>query len=815
MTQASAWCRIQLRNGLDFDLLVERLDYLHALGISHLYLSPIFKATSGSTHGYDCVDPNVIDPVLGGEAGFERLCLAVSKLEMGLVLDIVPNHLGVGPENPYWQAMLRDGPAVQATPAIFDVDWNSIAGGTPGKILIPVLGAPLDEVLGNGELRVEQGANKAHLTYYEHEFPLAKGSIDDSNEPTPLDTILARQHWELSWWRNGNRLLNWRRFFDITTLAGVRVEDPAVFDLMHEKVFELLERDVVKGLRVDHIDGLADPAQYLRWLDDAWRKRRADAPWILVEKILGPDETLPQDWQTAGTTGYETLNRLSQVFVHPDGVASLKAIWRSRGQNPDGLSAELARAKRDILTINLAAELNRLSLEICQCPSLDFTLDQVAEALVRMIIATHCYRSYGAAQPAAFDRALKDADWTDLPAALPRAIALAMPSASLLRRRYEQLSAPAMAKSLEDTTFYRWYPVLALNEVGGEPDHIALPDALHAAFADPTRTRARALISTATHDTKHGEDARVRLLMLTHPGIGWPEQLLVWEKMSDPLRAETQLTEKERLFILQNIYSIWPTSFSESTNFHPILDRLNTYFTKAFREAKEKTNWLSPDEGYENRVHDFVSRLLGLDAFRSSLSEFVSTTQAHTRRLMLAMTALKYTLPGVPDLYHGSELSDFSLVDPDNRRPVDIDDLRRWLMSTAEENAQALADNAELEPNAKQRLIQRLLKLRQLKPGLFADGPYRPLNLTDINGPLFAFERLDGPNHIIVVVNRWPADADSETLERSLLPICAHMTGRSWHEWVTNESCETIDALSARQRLAHWAASVYVRNNGG
>ena len=418
MTQALASCRIQLRNGLDFDGLIERLDYLDRLGISHLYLSPIFTAAHGSTHGYDCVDPNTIDPVLGGEAGFARLCAAVRPLGMGLILDIVPNHLGIGAGNAYWQALLRDGPNADSA-SIFDVDWESLAGGTPGKLLLPILGAPLPLVLENEQLSLIEGDEPA-IRYFDHEFPLAPDSPLESIEKT-----IAEQHWQLAWWRSGNRQLNWRRFFDITTLAGVRIEDPVVFEQIHRKTFELLQIDVIQGLRIDHIDGLANPGQYLERLDRAWRDRRPDPPWILIEKILAHNEKLPDTWLTDGTTGYETLNRLTSVFIHPEGLATLKQIWSAHGQDPASFQAELARAKREILTVNLAAELNRLTVEICRCPQIDFSTEQISEALIRLIIATDCYRSYGDAQTVAFDHAMAVADWSALPETLPAALASA------------------------------------------------------------------------------------------------------------------------------------------------------------------------------------------------------------------------------------------------------------------------------------------------------------------------------------------------------------------------------------------------------
>ena len=797
MTRRIATCRIQLRNGLGFAEVRSRLPYLQRLGISHLYLSPIFRARSGSTHGYDCVDPNEIDASLGGSEGFRELCEACAARGLGILLDIVPNHQGIGWENPYWRALLQEGAAADASP-MFDVDWAASAGGTPGKLLLPILGKPLQQVLDAGELLLHDGTIPS-VSYFGEQLPLALGSAHGN-----LQDILARQHWRLAWWRCGNGMLNWRRFFDITELAGVRVEDEQVFQRTHGLLLELLRWPAIDGLRVDHVDGLADPGAYLRRLARAWEQIRDDPPWIVVEKILAPGETLPQDWPVAGTTGYETLNRLHDVFVDPAGMRALGQTWRAFGGDPTAFEQALAQAKREILERNLRAELDRLVNRLGQDPLLDYPQPAVREALVRLVIGTDCYRSYGHAHPQAFDRACERSDLSDLGPGLCEAIRRAMPADSDARLRFEQLSAPAMAKSLEDTVFYRWYPLLSRNEVGshpgGQPPALA---ALHRDFARARRRSSRALVATATHDTKRGEDARMRIAVLSHPAAGWPLEVSHWRRLADAHDGPDD--GRVAYFVFQAMIGAWPTK-AEDDGSEAFVERLLAYFEKAFREGKRHTHWLDPDEAFERGLHDWVRACLADSAFTTRAAGYVKRIDRAARMLSLGQTVLKFTVPGIPDLLHGTEWHDLSLVDPDNRRPVDMDRLERGLDA-------ALADAPQQwwAAGAKMRVIARLLRLRRLSPALFESGTYRPLRLP-AQARCFGFERRHADEHLVVLVTH----RLGPNLERPLEPIRESTgidgaDGPHWHDPIRGTYQSLAPRPALRDLLRDWPVAVLHR----
>ena len=793
---ARATCRVQLRNGMDFATVAERVDYWHALGITHLYLSPIFTAAPDSEHGYDTVDPNEIDPVLGGEGGFRALCDRLRESGMGLLLDIVPNHLGIGAANPAWTGMLREGVTAPGA-AWFDVDWEALAGGTPGMILLPVLDRPWRQAIEDGLISIDTRAGVARV--YDHELPLAPGSGQGA-----IEDVLARQYWRLAHWRVGNRLLNWRRFFDITTLAGIRQQDPAVFEATHRKVFELLSVDVVQGLRIDHVDGLANPGAYLRRLDAAWRERRDDEPWIVVEKILAPAERLPHTWPVAGSTGYETLSRMTAALVDPDGLGAMNALWRACGGAAGRIDESLAAAKREVLTNQLRAELERLCMRLVRLPVLDADPADVREALIRMIVATDRYRAYGDEQPLAFDEALERAGLGDLPPpGLTEHLRAAMPAGGTLRTAFEQLSAPAMAKALEDTVFYRHTPALVLNEVGSEPGRA--PDgkaALHEAFSDRDATRPGALVTTATHDTKRGEDARARLALITHPHADWPNEFAAWMRLANRHRIAAEPDECTVMFLLQSLFAAWPRPDDADDDLAAFRARFDEFAVKALRESKTRTSWLDADEDYEQAVLAFVHALLADDDFRARVTRYLDRHEGGFRDLSLAQLTLKLTLPGVADVYHGTEAFDCSMVDPDNRRPVDATRLRGWL---------AAGDEDWQGPSIKQMLMRRLLRVRGELPGLFARGHYAPAALGRGNPPVFAFtRRVDGAAMAVAVVNRYQDPATRlALLEQAHIGEPPEDCGAGWHP-VHEPGERTVARIDLAEWLADRPVAVFV-----
>jgi (1->4)-alpha-D-glucan 1-alpha-D-glucosylmutase len=810
--------RLQLRGGMDFRRAAALVPYLARLGVSHLYLAPIFQARPGSTHGYDVTDPTRLDGSLGGAEGFAALDAACRAHGLGILLDIVPNHLGAHADNPWWWSLLAWG---RASPHAgwFDVDWQARAGGTPGRVLLPVLGAPLREILTSGELRLlwEPARGGFVLGYHDQRFPLtppswsillehvapelaarcaASGPADQDAlvtavapltgsllavMPPPLAELLARQPYRLAWWRLGNDALNWRRFFDITELVGLCIERREVFEASHRLIAELWAAGGLDGLRVDHVDGLADPAGYLRRLAGScrgWRKGES-RPWLLVEKILGPGERLPGGWPVDGTTGYELLNALTGLFVDPAGESVLNTVWQDFGGDPAGFPALVAVAKRLILERSLGAELDRLVARLLELAPADADLSRraVREGLTALVAALEVYRSYGGGGQ------LDAADRDRLEAALQRAAAASGledpavlgflrdvlvergpgdPKTRPLLRAFEQLTGPVMAKALEDTAFYRWHRLSALNEVGGEPDHFGVaPDGFHALFAERAQAGRRALIATATHDTKRGEDTRLRIAVLSEIGQDWGTAVARWRELAAPLVMPTTAgpapDPATEYLIYQTVLGIWPPGLraDDADGLAALADRLVDYLRKAGREAKLKTSWTAPDETYERGVEAFARSVLDPGRSGELLAAIAALAQRIARPAAvhgLAQTLLKLTLPGVPDIYQGTEGWDLSLVDPDNRRPPDFERLAAGLDPAA---APAALLAAWPDGRIKQWLIARVLALRAGLPGPFARGSYEPLAVRGREaGRLLAFARSAGRERLLVIVPR-------------------------------------------------------------
>ncbi|MCB2052982.1 MAG: malto-oligosyltrehalose synthase [Geminicoccaceae bacterium] len=757
--------RLQLRNGFGFDEARAILPYLRELGVSHLYLSPVFTARAGSTHGYDAVDPRAIDPVLGGEAGWSALVEALREAGMGLLLDIVPNHLGVGPDNPFWMDLLRRGAEGEGA-RMFDVDWRALAGGTPGKLLLPVLGRPLDEVLRAGELEVVEEEGEKRIAYYDNRFPLAAGTADGD-----LSRVLERQHYRLAWWRCGDSLLNWRRFFDITELAGVRVEQEQVFDVVHARVFTMLDKGEVQGLRLDHVDGLADPGGYLVRLDEAWRARSPSEPWVLVEKILGEGEDLPEAWPTAGTTGYEMTNVLLRLLVDERGLDTLDRLYAEMGGDPSNFPDVVGQAKRQILERNLHAEVARLAVRLSAVQGCDFPLGTIRAALIETIVAFPYYRTYGR-----FNRERLDAAFDAAQRVHPEAVAWLrghlVPGSPLLTA-FEQLTGPAMAKSLEDTAFYRWYRLSALNEVGGEPDHpTASAEETHAWLKERARRWPTALIPTATHDTKRGEDTRMRIAALSHLSEPWARaQRELW-RIARPHGTDGTPDGELATFLLQTIAGVWPGVREIDAT---LADRVTAYAIKALREAKSRTSWTAPDEGFEQAVERCIRGCLDDGEFRTAMAQFDEALAPVAADLSLAQTLLKLTLPGVPDIYQGSESVDLSLVDPDNRRPVDYPRLARF------------------EPSdRKQALVRSVLAWRRRFPRLFTHGDYVPLDVTGAGADgWFAFLRRDGEVASITAVRRRQTEGEAH------LVLPQGVRSSNWRALLDDKDSGPTDALAS------------------
>lgn len=704
--------RLQLGPGFTFADAAALVDYLADLGISHLYLSPVLTAAPGSAHGYDVTDPTTVSAELGGPQGFAGLSAAVRARGMGLVVDIVPNHVGVetAADNPWWWDVLRRGRSSRFA-EFFDIDWDA---DPEGRIVVPVLGSDDD----TAALRVDSRTDEAVLRYYDRSFPIAPGTARDG---APAEEVHDRQHYRLVGWRGG--VCGYRRFFSVTSLAGLRQEDDAVFDASHTEVARWFAEGLVDGVRIDHPDGLTDPAGYLRRLRDL---TGPDA-WIVIEKILEPGEPLDPSLPIDGTTGYDALREIGGLFIDPDGAAPLTTLARSAGFDPDAPANRLRDIKIDTVTQTLASEMARL------CRTIERTTGhghpRLGEAVPALLAEVGVYRS----------------DYPVLARVLPEAIArtvtrdpaLAEPLAALTAAmtdpepaaRFHQLCGAMTAKSVEDCYFYRDPRLVSLNEVGGDPHRFGVSAAeFHSAATSRARLWPRSMVTLSTHDTKRGEDVRARIGVLSQvPGL-WAELVGRWETMTpspDPLTG---------LFLWQNLFGVWPADGQVSAE---LRQRVHGYAEKAIREAALRTGWKDPDGDFEAATHEW------LDAVRDGpvaveLTELVAQLDPHARSDALGQKLLALTVPGVPDVYQGTELWEDSLVDPDNRRPVDYSE-RRCALQRLE--------------HPKMRVVRAALHARRERPDTFLRGGYRPLLASGLAaGHMVAFQRGDD---VLVAVSRW------------------------------------------------------------
>ena len=718
--------RVQLRPpaadhpGFGFDDAARIAPYLAELGVTHLYCSPYLQAAPGSAHGYDVVDHSRLSDELGGQPAFDRMAASCRDAGLGIVLDIVPNHMAVSPpqsQNAQWWSVLRDGPSSPYA-KWFDINWDG-----DGRVLVPVLGGPLAEVVDDLELLADR------IRYFDHELPIAPGTRVDGD----VLTTLAAQHYRLSDWREAKEALNYRRFFDVTDLTGVRVELPPVFDATHRLVLDQVAAGVVDGLRVDHPDGLADPGGYLDQLFAA-----TGGAWVVVEKILEPGETLPQDWQTAGTTGYDVLNDVLGLFVDPAGEQPLTALWNEVTRNDASYEQVVARTKRLILSDVLPAEVNRLTdvaMRACeQDPSLwNVSRAALREALVEVLASFGVYRAYlPAAGPAgpiaraqvahAVDAATAVAPGRAAEIDVVRRLVLAEgpsgPAAQEFVTRFQQTCGPVMAKGVEDTAFYRDLRLTALNEVGGDPGRFGLTTRqFHEANLARQRDWPLTMTTLSTHDTKRSEDVRARLVLLSQCPPEWREAVGRWAAMAKAYRAPAGPDPATQQLVWQTLVGAWPLS----------ADRAAAYLEKATREAKDGTSWVDPDPDFDRAVEAFVRGVLADEALCSDIAAFVERLAPAWRMTALAQKAVQLTVPGVADTYQGTELWDLSLVDPDNRRPVDWDERRRLLASMTDAPPPLDETGA-----AKLHLVARLLGLRRDLPEIFLTGSsYQGLDVGD------------------------------------------------------------------------------------
>lgn len=875
--------RLQLHKDFGFEHATAIVPYLAALGVSHVYCSPYLRARPGSTHGYDIVDHNSLNPEIGDAAGFERFVATLKAHNMGQLLDMVPNHMGImGADNAWWLDVLENGQA-SAYAEYFDIDWNPLDPALTGKVLVPVLGEHYGNVLEKGDLKLafdpEQGSFR--VEYYEHRFPVdpreyprmlapAAQSLDAKEVPQSaidelqslcaafghlparagadeaaiaerkrdkellkarlaalvqrhplvarrihlaldefdgdpsdrdsfrtLDALLEAQAYRLAYWRVASDEINYRRFFDINDLAALRQENPGTFDDTHRYVMSLVAAGKVDGLRIDHPDGLYDPAAYFAQLQrryaelthgDVERAARDKPLYVLVEKITAPHEDLPRDWGAHGTTGYRYANVVNGVFIDTAAKNGITRTWRAfvRDEAVDFEEAAY-QGKRLIMRTSLAAELTVLANRLLRLAradrkTRDFTFNSLRQAIAEVVACFPVYRTYIADTPSAADR--RFIDWAiarakQRSAAVEdsifdfiRNVLLVSPPAEAAQQqiddyrgfamRIQQFTAPVTAKGVEDTAFYRYNRLVSLNEVGGDPAQFGMTvKGFHGASAARAAHWPNTMVATSTHDNKRSEDVRARLNVLSEMPAAWRLALRRFSLVNRSKHREIDglavPSRNDEYLLYQILLGSFPQGDLDAEGLRAYRERIERYMLKAIKEAKVRTSWLTTNKAYEDGVIAFVQALLGkLDdnIFLQELKPLAQTLAWYGALNSLSMTLVKLTSPGVPDIYQGNEMLDFSLVDPDNRRPVDYDLRRNTLAEVREAKMADLLANPH-DGRAKLALVARALNFRRDNAELFAQGSYTALKAEGARAQnVLAFGRALADKGVVVAVSR-------------------------------------------------------------
>lgn len=856
-TPPGATYRLQFNADFTFMDAVAIVPYLKDLGVTHVYASPIQKARPRSTHGYDIVDHSTINPELGGEEGFDILSAALHQNGLGLLLDIVPNHMGVGGSDSRWWLSVIEWGEQSPFASFFDVDWER--SGANRKLVLPFLGKPYGAALRDGELhlRFDEAEGSFSVWHWEHKLPInpldyrfimewaqVAGGADHTMRPLyqvaaqlteladgprpvtnegrinrceriknelaeyyraspqiktavdaavrfvcgdirmpesfgALHALLQRQSFRIAYWRIASSETNYRRFFDINSLAGIKVEERSVFDATHELVFKLIHKNQIHGLRIDHIDGLADPLRYLMMLRD----RLGPEFYIVVEKILEPGEKL-QPWPIHGATGYEALRYLDGVFIAEQNEDFFTKLYEDRVDKLKDFKLQIRDAKLELLNTSFRSELETLVSDVQHATKsnllhIDITSDEIRRAIAEVIAHLPVYRTYIDRLPAGrSDRLLLERAIADAKArtSLDTSVAHDLLESYLLStqevvpspylqgvlervvRRLQQLSGPVMAKSLEDTLFYRYGRFVALNEVGGDPSNFGMSvDAFHTFNMERVSRHPLALTASATHDTKRGEDTRARMLALSHR----PE---IWARLEGAAqnvgRQRSDAPDaNDRYILLQSIVAAWPCDLSKgdsSEDENVFQQRIIAYAIKSVRESKRRSSWTAPQEAYETGLKRWIKALFEAKEFRTRISAELPLLADAAYKITLSRLVLKLTMPGVPDIYQGCEFEDLSLVDPDNRRPVNYKERERGLRSAPDS-----------KNKLKLHITRTLLNERRLFPALYGKGDYTPIT-TDQAGMVF-FSRTYGEEALIVAASIDPFDnPDVDDVRQSL-----------------------------------------------
>jgi (1->4)-alpha-D-glucan 1-alpha-D-glucosylmutase len=836
-----ATVRLQLHKDFNFEHARAQLPYFAQLGISHLYLSPIHTARSGSTHGYDVVDYGAVNPELGGEDGFRTLVAAAREYDLGIIVDLVPNHMAIGGhENRAWLDLLEWG-RYSRYATFFDVDWDVPDPALRNKVHAPFLGKPYGEILKDGEIRLafDKDLGRIYAAYYEHHFPIApkdyrailkthapelaepfhnivastisgrqrfeqarvmlqqavaenpdaeatvQACLDEfnpDNEPGlhRLNRLLDRQNFRLAWWQTAADEINWRRFFDVIELAGLRVQDLTGFEVVHAKTFQLYQEGLIDGVRVDHVDGIADPRNYCGRLRRALTKLNharpegapKGTPFVYVEKILAPGERLSKEWQVDGDTGYSFMNEVSALLHHPGGEEPLGHAWKELTGRPADFEVEEKRARRRTVQTMLAADFNSCAHALHKIArshpdTRDYTLLAIRRVLTEILVEFPVYRTYVDARgrsdadaeimretlasarkkcpPSEHGLLDKIDDW--LGATPPVDVKPATARQARLRAiaRFQQLSSPVAAKSVEDTAFYRHGPLLSRNEVGSTPSQFYLSaEGFHEASKERREDYPHAMLGTATHDHKRGEDVRARLAVLSEIPHRWLEQVSAWRAVNAPLKAGHKAgpDAADEYMLYQMLAGSWPLDSGGPVDLETYFERVAQWQEKAIREAKRNSSWTEPNTEYETQCREFLQAILDPDRGRQFIDQlhgFVQQIAPAGAVNSLTQVLMKMAAPGFPDFYQGCEFWDFSFVDPDNRRPVNYD-IRHQALAEQKDPKQLVAEwrNGHI----KQNLIATVLNARARIPDAFSYGSYLPLtSVGPMKDHVFCFAR--------------------------------------------------------------------------
>lgn len=875
--------RLQLHAHFTFEDAARTAGYLKDLGVSHVYCSPYLQAAPGSMHGYDVVDHQKVNEELGGEVGHERFCARLHELGLGQVLDIVPNHMAIGPLNRYWWDVLENGPSSRFA-TWFDIDWQSSEVRLQNKVLIPVLGDQYGRVLSAGEIQVEREEDSLRVRYMEHLYPLAPRSLpvilqrasrhfysatlsflSDTlarlpiPDPTDvegiqsrhrdkevifgllrrfceehvegwraideairelnadhdaLDDLLNQQHYRLAYWRTADQELGYRRFFDVNTLIGVRVERAHVFEATHRRVLEWLRNGVLDGVRVDHPDGLRDPLQYFTRL----RQRAPDA-WMVGEKILEPGEFLPKDWPIEGTTGYDFLNLCNSFFVYPEGLKELTQIYADFTREPVNFGEIAHEKKMNVEQEALGSDVNRLAslfLEICENnrDRRDYTRAEIRRAIREVAACFDVYRTYvvpdrneindddrreiaNAVECAKVHRPDLDSGLLDFIGEV-----LNLRSRSALETefvyRFQQFTSPVMAKGVEDTAFYCYNRMIGLNEVGGAPSHDGVTsEGFHEYCRVMQQTHPLTMTALSTHDTKRSDDVRARLAVISEVPAQWRTFLRRWSRVNARLKINSYPDRNTEYFLYQTMIGVWPIDG----------DRLTAYMEKATREAKQQTSWTQQNKEFEDALKQFIAGLYESPEFLASVDEIVNLILMPGRVNSLAQSLMKCTAPGVPDTYQGSELWDLHLVDPDNRGPIDYSARAAMLAElmtglSVEEIMQKMDTGMP-----KLWLLHRALELRQQQPAWFgAEAGYTPVVIEGRRMD-FAIGYLRG-GRVATIVPRWNVRRGANWLGTTI-----NLPAGGWKNWLTSESLSG-GRVPLQAILERFPVALLVRDEG-